>query len=75
MITTLQKRTSAPSTANHANDHRSLADSLSERFWFFLSFILFIILGPFSGPIALIILLKLGLEESSQIEPESLAVR
>ena len=35
----------------------------------------FMVLGPFSGPVALIVLCKLGLEESVQAEPESIITR
>ena len=45
---------------------------VSEWFWFCLSFILFIILGPFSAPVALIVLARLGMEENSCQEPESI---
>jgi len=39
--------------------------------WFFVSFLLFIILGPFSAPIALIALLQLGCEDRELPSPES----
>jgi hypothetical protein len=53
----------------------TIAERLSECFWFLLSLVLFVILGPFSGPVALIVLFKLGLEESVQAEPESIITR
>jgi hypothetical protein len=49
------------------------ADQVSEWFWFLLSFVLFIVLGPFSAPIALIAIIKLGLEENDHREPESIS--
>ena len=39
---------------------------------FFVSFLLFIILGPFSAPIALIALLQLGCEDRDLQSPESI---
>jgi hypothetical protein len=50
-----------------------LVEQLSESFWFLLSFILFVVLGPFSAPIALIALFKLGLEDNNHLEPESMS--
>ncbi len=50
-----------------------LVDRLSEWFWFLLSFVLFVVLGPFSAPIALIALFKLGLEDNNHCEPESIS--
>lgn len=40
--------------------------------WFLVSFCLFIILGPFSAPIALIALLQLGCEDRELQSPESI---
>ena len=48
---------------------------VSEWFWFSLSFILFIVLGPFSAPVALIVLARLGMEENSWQEPESITTQ
>lgn len=50
----------------------SLTEQISEYFWFLLSFSLFVVLGPFSAPVVLLVLCKLGLEESDSAEPESL---
>ena len=50
----------------------NLTERLSEWFWFLLSFVLFVVLGPFSAPIALIAIFKLGLEDNDHREPESL---
>jgi hypothetical protein len=47
-----------------------LVDRVSEWFWFLLSFILFVVLGPFSAPVVLIALYKLGLEDNDHQEPE-----
>ena len=52
-----------------------LAEQVSEWFWFLLSFTLFVVLGPFSAPIALIALLKLGWEDNDHQEPESISAR
>lgn len=53
----------------------TIAERVSECCWFLLSLALFMVLGPFSGPVALIVLFKLGLEESVQAEPESIITR
>lgn len=45
---------------------------ISEWFWFCLSFMLFIVLGPFSAPVALIVLVRLGMEEHICEEPKSI---
>lgn len=50
-----------------------VVDQLSEWFWFLLSFVLFIALGPFSAPIVIIALFKLGLEDNDNREPESVS--
>lgn len=47
----------------------AILDKIAEVFWFFLSLSLFVILGPFSAPIALIVLLQLGFEERDQELP------
>ena len=48
----------------------SLFAKIAEGIWFLVSFVLFIILGPFSAPIAMIALLQLGCEDSDQPSPE-----
>ena len=50
-----------------------MLDKIGELVWFFLSFFLFIALGPFSAPIALIALLQLGCEENNQVSPKPAA--
>ncbi|MGB3211601.1 MAG: hypothetical protein WBB19_12925 [Desulforhopalus sp.] len=50
-----------------------LIEQVSEWFWFLLSFVLFVVLGPFSAPIVLIALIKLGLEENDHPEPEPIS--
>jgi len=50
-------------------------EQMSDYFWFLLSLVLFIVLGPFSGLVALIVLCKLGLEESRCTEPGSIVTR
>jgi hypothetical protein len=45
---------------------------LSEVVWFLLSFCLFIILGPFAAPVALVTVLTCGKGERDRLqEPES----
>ena len=45
---------------------------VAEGIWFLVCFVLFIILGPFSAPIAMIALVQLGCEDSDQPSPESI---
>lgn len=43
-----------------------------EWFWFCLSLLLFLVLGPFSAPVVLIVIFRLGLAEPACREPESI---
>lgn len=45
----------------------------SEGFWFTLSFLLFIILGPFATPIVLVVLYLLAKEDTDIKAPEQLS--
>ncbi len=68
-----------------ATEYRELPISISERlhqmyvslpsfqnvFWFLISFVLFLILGPFAGPVALIAIFSLEGDDRGCIEPES----
>lgn len=73
MATTLHKQVIGRPDVKVWNSLRSAADQVSEWFWFLLSFVLFVVLGPFSAPIALIAIFKLGLEENDHREPESIS--
>ncbi len=73
MATTLHKQVIGRPDERVWNRLRSAADQVSEWFWFLLSFTLFVMLGPFSAPIALIAIFKLGLEENDHREPESIS--
>jgi hypothetical protein len=75
MATTLQNRTNESPMNISSKGLRTWTERVIEYFWFLLSLVLFIVLGPFSGPVALIVLCKLGLEESVHAEPESIVVR
>lgn len=75
MATTLQKHTYGSPVVNVWSSPVPLIEKVSEWFWFCLSFVLFVVLGPFSAPVALIVLLKQGLEENSHREPESTNAR
>jgi len=68
MAITIQKQTIDLSINRLSN----VVEQLSEWFWFLLSFFLFVILGPFSVPVVLIVLVRLGLEDTCKAEPESL---
>lgn len=72
MATTLQKQIIDRPGESIYHGLLKLTEQLSEYFWFLLSFALFVLLGPFSAPVVLIALCKLGMEESDQKEPESL---
>ena len=75
MATTQQNRIGKTPVNVSSEGLRTWTERMSEYFWFFLSLVLFIVLGPFSGPIAFIALCKLGLEESAHAEPESIVMR
>lgn len=73
MATTLHKQVIGRSAESVWHSLWSLVEQVSEWFWFLLSFTLFVVLGPFSAPIALIALFKLGLEDNDHQEPESIS--
>jgi hypothetical protein len=73
MATTLHKQVIARPVEGVWRSLWSLTEQVSEWFWFLLSFTLFVVLGPFSAPIALIALFKLGLEDNDHPEPESIS--
>jgi len=72
MATTLHKQAMDRPAESVFHSLCILVEQASEWFWFFLSFVLFVVLGPFSAPIALIALFKLGLEDNDHREPESM---
>jgi len=72
MATTLHKQVMGRPVESVFHSLYSLVEQASEWFWFLLSFVLFVVLGPFSAPIALIALFKLGLEDNDHREPESI---
>ena len=47
-------------------------ERISEGFWFLVCLVLFMILGPFAGPIALVFMLSNRVHESEMQEPELL---
>lgn len=73
MATTLHKQAIDQPVESVYHSLCTFFDQLSEWFWFLLSFVLFVVLGPFSAPIALIALFKLGLEDNDHPEPESIS--
>lgn len=75
MAATLQKQGIGRSVESVFYSLRILVEHVSEWFWFVLSFVLFVALGPFSAPIALIALVKLGMEDNDHREPESISVK
>lgn len=48
-------------------------EKMSGIIWFFLSLVLFVVLGPFSAPIVLIALMQLGCEDSEHPLPKSVS--
>ncbi len=70
MATTLHKQILDRPVDNVWQGLAGLAERVSEWFWFLLSFSLFVVLGPFSAPVVLIVLCKLGLEADENVEPE-----
>lgn len=74
MATTLHKLNSGSSADNAHEGISTWLECVSEKFWFLLSLTLFMVLGPFSGPIALIVLFKLSMEDRPDAEPEALAI-
>jgi hypothetical protein len=75
MAATLRKQGIGRSVESLFYSLRLLVEQVSEWFWFLLSFVLFVVLGPFSAPIALIALVKLGLESNNHREPESISAK
>lgn len=73
MATTLHKQVLGQPAESVWRSLWSMAEQASEWFWFLLSFALFVVLGPFSAPIALIAIFKLGLEDNDHPEPESIS--
>ena len=73
MATTLHKQVLARPAESNWHSLLSLAEQVSGWFWFLLSLTLFVVLGPFSAPIVLIALCKLGLEDNDHCEPESIS--
>ncbi len=73
MATTLQKQLITGSVEGGWHMLWAAVEQWSEYFWFLLSFVLFLLLGPFSAPIVVIAIFKLGLEDNDHAEPESIA--
>ncbi len=71
MALTLSKQALHSQSGSIPTHQVSVFNKIAEIVWFLLSFTLFVILGPFSAPIAIIALLQLGLEESDQPFPDS----
>lgn len=72
--TTLSKHLYGDSLAEVRHRASCLAQC-SEWFWFCLSLLLFIILGPFSAPVAVVVVVRLGMAGDPCQEPESLTTR
>jgi hypothetical protein len=64
---TLTKAISIQDIGHTIKNH---SEQLSEGFWFTAAFILFLLLGPFSAPIAVIAIFSLRKNKGSMVEPE-----
>ncbi len=73
MATTIQKHTIERPVDHIFSNLLGLYEKMSEWFWFVLCFFLFVALGPFSAPVALIALYQVSKEVEGQQEPESIA--
>lgn len=70
MATTMQKHILDKSVESQWQRLSVHFERISEWFWFLISFALFVVLGPFSAPVVLLVLFRLGLEENDHAEPE-----
>ncbi len=72
MASTIQKQLIDRPIENLWQSVAELFELVSGWFWFLLSLSLFVVLGPFAAPVALIGLVKLGMEDNDLQEPESI---
>lgn len=72
MALTLTKQTLDANSKPISLIHGNIFEKIIEAIWLFIAFTLFIVLGPFSAPIALIALLQLGCEDNDQQCPDSI---
>ena len=75
MATTLQKHIINRPIDTPWHNLAIRIEKVSEWFWFLVSFALFVVLGPFSAPVVLLVLCRLGLQDSDHAEPESVSSR
>lgn len=73
MAVTLSKQALNTQSKPISIDPGSAFAKIAEGVWFLVSFILFVILGPFSAPIAMIALLQLGCEDNDQPSPDPIS--
>jgi hypothetical protein len=71
MAATIQKQLTVPADETILQTLLVIFEKISEAFWFLLCLSLFVALGPFSAPVALIALYKLAAEQQDAPEPES----
>lgn len=71
MASTLQKQLIDRPIEGFWQSVVELFELASGWFWFLLSLTLFVVLGPFAAPVALIALVNLGLQDNDLQEPES----
>jgi hypothetical protein len=76
MATPLHHQTKGQPIFDCRHGFKGVKERAGEWFWLLFSFVLFLVLGPFSAPIVLIAIFRLGLENSDQlVEPESITAK
>lgn len=71
MMTAIECRQTVVPFRIKAQQLRDLFPAFSEIFWFMLSLLLFMVLGPFAAPIALIAVFNVDSEHRGWAEPEA----
>lgn len=72
-MTTLTRCDSPTGIVTNRAEHLSgLKDHISEGFWFTITLILFMVMGPFSAPVALMAIFTLDADARGTSEPESI---
>jgi hypothetical protein len=75
MATVLHKETIQGEMTGIFSTLPLLAEKVSECGWFLLCLVLFLVLGPFSAPVVLLVLAKEGKEAMARPEPEAIVSR
>lgn len=70
MVATMYKQMVVRQIGALSHSLSGIFEKAGEWMWFAFCLCLFIVLGPFSAPVVLIALCKLGMESKDQPEPE-----